>query len=73
MTNLGYVYLAMPVGRPSLWHAFFGAVAAVMLWEVPRHALVWYFSTLSQIGTIYGPAAPLWVRARTRRRARQRC
>ncbi len=48
------VYLVMPVGRPSLWHALIGAVAAALLWEVSRHALVWYFSTLSQIGTVYG-------------------
>ena len=48
------IYLVMPVGRPSLWHALFGAMAAALLWEVSRHALVWYFSTLSQIGTVYG-------------------
>ena len=48
------VYLVMPVGRPSAWHALLGAVAAALLWEVSRHALVWYFSTLSQIGTVYG-------------------
>ena len=48
------VYLVLPVGRPSLWHALFGAVAAALLWEVSRRALVWYFSTLSQIGTVYG-------------------
>jgi YihY family inner membrane protein len=48
------VYLVMPVGRPSLAHALFGAVAAAVLWEVSRHALVWYFATLSQIGTVYG-------------------
>ncbi len=48
------VYLVMPVGRLSAWHALLGAVAAAMLWEISRHALVWYFSTLSQIGTVYG-------------------
>ncbi len=48
------VYLVMPVGTPSLSHAMFGAVAAALLWEVSRHALVWYFSTLSQIGAVYG-------------------
>jgi membrane protein len=48
------VYLVMPVGRPSLWHALLGALAAALLWELSRHALVWYFSTLSQIGTVYG-------------------
>ena len=44
----------MPVGRPSLQHALLGALAAALLWELPRHALVWYFTTLSQIGTVYG-------------------
>jgi YihY family inner membrane protein len=48
------VYLVMPVGRPSLAHALFGAVAAALLWELSRHVLVWYFATLSQIGTVYG-------------------
>ena len=48
------VYLVMPVGRPSLAHALWGAVAAAALWELSRHGLVWYFSTLSQIGTVYG-------------------
>jgi YihY family inner membrane protein len=48
------VYLVMPVGRPSVQHALLGAVAAALLWELSRHALVWYFTTLSQIGTVYG-------------------
>ena len=48
------VYLVMPVGRPSLRHALIGAVAAALLWELSRHLLVWYFTTLSQIGTVYG-------------------
>ena len=48
------VYLVMPVGRPSLRHALIGAIAAAVLWELSRHLLVWYFSTLSQIGTVYG-------------------
>jgi len=48
------VYLVMPVGRPSLHHALIGAVAAALLWELSRHVLVWYFMTLSQIGTVYG-------------------
>ena len=48
------VYLVMPVGRPSLNHALLGAFAAALLWELSRHVLVWYFTTLSQIGTVYG-------------------
>jgi YihY family inner membrane protein len=48
------VYMVMPVGRPSLMHALFSAFAAALLWELSRHALVWYFATLSQIGIVYG-------------------
>ena len=48
------VYLVMPVGRLSWRHALLGAVTAAGLWELSRHALVWYFSTLSQISTVYG-------------------
>jgi membrane protein len=48
------IYLVMPVGRPSLWHAVLGAVAAAILWEISRHVLVWYFAKLSQISTVYG-------------------
>ena len=48
------IYMVMPVGRPSLLHALVGAIAATILWELTRHVLVWYFATLSQIGTVYG-------------------
>lgn len=48
------IYLVMPVGRPSLWHALLGALTAAALWELSRHALLWYFATLSQISTVYG-------------------
>jgi YihY family inner membrane protein len=48
------IYLVMPVGRLSLSHALIGGVTAASLWEVSRHALVWYFATLSQIGVVYG-------------------
>ncbi len=48
------IYMVMPVGRLSLRHALIGALAAAFLWEISRHVLVWYFGTLSQIGTVYG-------------------
>jgi YihY family inner membrane protein len=48
------IYMVMPVGRLSLRHALVGAVVAAVLWEISRHVLVWYFATLSQIGTVYG-------------------
>ncbi len=48
------IYVVMPAGRLDLRHALFGAVSAVLLWEVTRHILVWYFATLSQVGVVYG-------------------
>lgn len=48
------LYLVMPVGRLSLKHALIGGVAATLLWELMRHFLIWYFSTLSLVNVIYG-------------------
>jgi YihY family inner membrane protein len=48
------VYMVMPVGRLSLRHALVGGVTAAVLWEITRHLLVWYFSTLSQVRIVYG-------------------
>ena len=50
-------YMVMPVGRISFRHALIGSVAVVILWEVIRHLLVWYFSTLSMVNLIYGSLA----------------
>lgn len=48
------VYLVMPIGRLRLSHALVGGVTAALLWEITRHALVWYFATLSQVNVVYG-------------------
>jgi YihY family inner membrane protein len=48
------IYMVMPVGRLSLSHALVGGVTAALLWELARHVLVWYFSTLSQVNLVYG-------------------
>jgi membrane protein len=48
------IYLVMPVGRLSLRHALIGGVTAGLLWELTRHVLVWYYSTISQIQVVYG-------------------
>jgi YihY family inner membrane protein len=48
------IYLVMPVGRLSLSHALVGGVTAALLWEVARHVLVWYFTTLSKVNVVYG-------------------
>jgi len=51
---LSSVYMVMPVGRLSWRHSLLGGATAALLWEVTRHVLVWYFSTLSQVSVVYG-------------------
>lgn len=51
---LSSLYLVLPVGRVSLSHALIGGVTAALLWEIARHLLVWYFSTLSKVNLVYG-------------------
>jgi membrane protein len=51
---LSSIYMVMPVGRLSWQHALIGGVTATVLWEIARHVLVWYFSTLSQVNVVYG-------------------
>jgi membrane protein len=48
------IYMVMPAPRLSWRHAFIGGVTAGLLWEVTRHVLVWYFTTLSQVNVVYG-------------------
>ena len=55
------LYLVMPVGKLSLRHALIGGITAALLWEVTRHILVWYFSTLSLVNVIYGAFATVII------------
>ena len=48
------IYFFMPVGRISVRHALIGGATAGLLWEIIRHGLVWYFTTLSQVNVVYG-------------------
>jgi membrane protein len=48
------IYYFMPVGRLTISHALIGGATAGFLWEIIRHALVWYFGTLSQVSVVYG-------------------
>jgi len=48
------LYLVMPVGRIALRHALIGGVTATLLWEITRHIMAWYFSTLSYVNVVYG-------------------
>ena len=48
------IYIVMPVGRLSKTHALLGGISATILWEITRHLLVWYFSTISHATVVYG-------------------
>lgn len=51
------LYLVMPTGHLSFRHALIGGVTATVMWELTRHILVWYFTTLSLVNVIYGTFA----------------
>jgi YihY family inner membrane protein len=48
------IYFVMPVGRLSFRHALIGGATATILWEMMRHILAWYYTTMSQIQLVYG-------------------
>jgi YihY family inner membrane protein len=48
------IYFIMPVGRLSVRHALIGGATATLLWELMRHLLAWYYTTMSQIQLVYG-------------------
>jgi YihY family inner membrane protein len=54
---LASIYLLMPAVRTTFRHALIGGVTATILWEITRHVLVWYYSTLSMVNVIYGSFA----------------
>jgi membrane protein len=54
---LSSLYLVMPIGRLAIHHALIGGITATVLWELTRHFMVWYFSTLSIINVVYGTFA----------------
>lgn len=48
------IYFLVPVGRTALHHALIGGFLTASLWEIIRHQLVWYFTTLSRANIVYG-------------------
>ena len=55
---LSSIYLVMPPrGRIAPRHALIGGIVVGLLWEATRHILLWYFSTLSVVGVVYGSLA----------------
>ncbi len=54
---LSSLYLVMPIGRLAPSHALIGGITATVLWELTRHFLIWYFSSLSIVNVVYGTFA----------------
>ena len=50
-------YLVMPLMRITFRHALMGGMIAMVLWEITRRVLVWYYSVLSSVNLIYGSFA----------------
>jgi membrane protein len=48
------IYYFMPVGGLTAKHALIGGTTAGLLWEILRHALIWYFGSMSQVSVVYG-------------------
>ena len=51
---LAAIYHFLPVGRIAVRYALIGGFTAALLWEIIRHLLVWYFTSLSQASVVYG-------------------
>ncbi|MCK6391476.1 MAG: YihY/virulence factor BrkB family protein [Azonexus sp.] len=47
-------YLIIPVGKTRPKHALIGGLCGAGLWEVLRHGLLWYLSSVAKIGLVYG-------------------
>jgi uncharacterized BrkB/YihY/UPF0761 family membrane protein len=45
------------LGHIPIRYALAGGVTAAVLWEIIRHILVWYYSTISLVNVIYGSLA----------------
>jgi YihY family inner membrane protein len=54
---LSSIYMVLPTGGIKMRYALIGGTAAAVLWEIVRHFLIWYFSTLSIVNVIYGSMA----------------
>jgi YihY family inner membrane protein len=61
VTLLSSIYLLMPSVRTTFRHALIGGITATILWEIVRHGMIWYYSSLSMVNIIYGSFATVVV------------
>jgi len=51
---LSAIYYFIPVGRTAFHHALIGGAFTAASWEIIRHLLVWYLTTMSKASIVYG-------------------
>lgn len=54
-------YVIMPVARISFRRALAGGFTATLLWEIVRHALVYYYTNFSMVNVVYGSMATIII------------
>lgn len=54
-------YKIMPVAKISFKRALIGGFTATILWEITRHILVYYYTSVSMVNVIYGSMATLII------------
>lgn len=54
-------YKIMPVARVSFRRALSGGITAAILWEITRHLLVAYYTSISMVNVIYGSMATIII------------
>ena len=55
------VYLVMPLQKVEPARALIGGLTATVLWEIVRHILVWYFTSISLVNIVYGSLATVII------------
>ncbi|MEO5715225.1 MAG: YihY/virulence factor BrkB family protein [Luteolibacter sp.] len=54
-------YVIMPVAKISFSRALAGGFTATVLWEIVRHVLVYYYTSVSMVNVVYGSMATIII------------
>ncbi|WP_158542494.1 YihY/virulence factor BrkB family protein [Lujinxingia litoralis] len=57
----GAIYRVLPLPFISYRRALIGGLTAAVLWEIVRHIMVWYFTSISLVNVIYGSLATVII------------
>ncbi|WP_206524408.1 YihY/virulence factor BrkB family protein [Lujinxingia sediminis] len=55
------IYRVLPLPEISFRRALVGGLTAAVLWEIVRHIMVWYFTSISLVNMIYGSLATVVI------------